>query len=77
LIQEPQNEVVMEAIAWISILAAFACAVIIAADELRHPQHMWIMNLVWPITALYFSVFGLWGLFRPGQKSDARHEPHG
>jgi len=54
-------------LAWASLIAAFACALIIAADEARHPQKMWIMNLVWPITALYFSVFALWGYFRIGR----------
>jgi Domain of unknown function (DUF4396) len=54
-------------LAWISLIAAFACALIIAVDEARHPQKMWIMNLVWPITALYFSVFALWGYFRIGR----------
>jgi hypothetical protein len=28
----------------------------------RHPQKMMIMNLVWPITAFYFSVFALWSI---------------
>lgn len=57
-------------LAWISLIAAFACALIIAVDEARHPQKMWIMNLVWPITALYFSVFALWGYFRIGRTMD-------
>ena len=30
------------------------------------------MNLVWPITALYFSVFGLWGYFRAGRRMTKR-----
>jgi hypothetical protein len=29
------------------------CAAAICADLLRRPQHMWIMNLVWPICALF------------------------
>ena len=33
----------------------------------RRPQKMFIMNLVWPITALYFSVFALWFYFRIGR----------
>lgn len=28
---------------------------------------MWIMNVVWPVTALYFSVFALWGYFPIGR----------
>ncbi len=27
------------------------CAIMIAVDELRHPQHLWTMK-VWPLTAL-------------------------
>lgn len=29
---------------------------------------MWIMNIVWPATALYLSVFALWGYFRYGRR---------
>lgn len=59
--------------AWISLGIAFFCAVVIAIDEIRHPQQMWIMNVVWPVTALYLSVFALWGYFSIGRgmtKSD-------
>jgi hypothetical protein len=55
------------AIAWVSIAVAFGCAVWIAADEVRHPQAMAIMNIVWPVTALYLSVFALWGYYRIGR----------
>ncbi|MFZ1976276.1 MAG: DUF4396 domain-containing protein [Candidatus Acidiferrales bacterium] len=54
-------------ISWASLGIAFISAVVIAIDEIRHPQKMWIMNVVWPVTALYFSVFGLWGYFRIGR----------
>lgn len=57
-----------ETISWISLGIAFFCAILIAIDELRHPQKMWIMNIVWPVTALYFSVFAVWGYFRAGRK---------
>jgi Domain of unknown function (DUF4396) len=59
----------MEAIAWVCIFIAFACAFVVAVDEIRHPQKMWIMNLVWPITALYFSVFAVWAYFDLGRKA--------
>ena len=45
------------------------CALIIAADECRNPQHMWIMNAVWPLTALFGTVPWLWGYFRYGRLS--------
>ena len=58
-------------VAWVSLVVAFACAAAIAVDELRRPQRMAIMNVVWPVTALYFSVFALWAYFARG-----RAEPH-
>jgi branched-subunit amino acid transport protein len=42
-----------------SLAAAFACAAVIAVDETRRRQHMWIMNLVWPLCALFGSVLWL------------------
>lgn len=60
---------------WLSIAyVAFAaiCAVIIAADLMRNPQHMWIMNLVWPITALFGSVWILWQYFTYGRLSSRK-----
>jgi hypothetical protein len=62
-------------IAWISLGVAFLCALVIAIDEMRHPQTMWIMNLVWPISALYFSVFSLWGYlsFGRGMTKNSMH----
>jgi hypothetical protein len=58
----------LPAIAWVSIAVAFACALWIVVDEVRHPQAMGIMNVVWPVTALYGSVFALWGYYRLGRK---------
>jgi hypothetical protein len=74
--QFPEGIMAMfESIAWISLGIALLCALVIAIDEIRHPQKMWIMNVVWPITALYLSVFALWGYFRIGRgmTKDAMH----
>lgn len=54
-------------ISWFSLALALLSAIIIAADELRHPQKMWIMNIVWPVTALYFSVVAVWAYFTIGR----------
>jgi uncharacterized protein DUF4396 len=43
------------------------CAAIVARDLMRHPQHMWIMNLVWPVTALFGTVWILWQYFVYGR----------
>ena len=62
----------LHTIAWISIIVALASALIIAVDEVRRPQSMAIMNVVWPATALYFSLFALLAYFTVGvRKSKA------
>jgi hypothetical protein len=57
----------METIAWISIGIAVLCALLIAWDEVRRPQQMAVMNIVWPTTALYFSIFALWAYIKTGR----------
>lgn len=49
------------------------CAVTIAVDEIKRPQHMWIMNVVWPVVALFGTVIALWGYFRYGRLSTHEH----
>jgi hypothetical protein len=56
----------------VSIAAGFLSAAIILIDEARHPQHMWIMNVVWPVTALYGTAAALVGYFIYGRL--ATHE---
>jgi Domain of unknown function (DUF4396) len=50
---------VLHIVAWASVLLGFLCAAIVAIDLGGHRQKMWIMNLVWPITALYSGPLGL------------------
>jgi hypothetical protein len=50
---------------WLSIVSlgvACLCACFIIYDEIRRPHPMWIMNLVWPLTALFGSLLWL-GLY--------------
>ncbi|KWA32922.1 hypothetical protein WL27_22915 [Burkholderia multivorans] len=44
-------------IAWIGL--GMACAGVVAADEVKHPQKAWIMNLVWPLTTLFGTILWL------------------
>jgi heme/copper-type cytochrome/quinol oxidase subunit 2 len=53
----------LQVFAWLSLGTAFICAAMITVHEIRHPQKMMVMNLVWPLTALYLSVFGLFAYF--------------
>lgn len=60
----------LEAVAWIWLLAAASSALLIALDiTAGHRQHMWIMNLVWPLTALYSGPLGLIAYYRFGRLS--------
>lgn len=58
---------------WLHVLAiaslalGLISALIIAADEFRHPQKMWIMNVVWPVTALFGSLLTVWMYFTYGR----------
>ena len=51
----------------VSLAIGVAGAVVIAVDEVKYPQHMWIMNVVWPMTALFASVLGLLGYMAVGR----------
>ncbi len=65
--------------AWLSLSAAISlalggiCAFIIACDEVRRPQTMWIMNLVWPLTALFGSLLWLAAYYAWG-RAPAPHD---
>lgn len=59
----------LNAIADASIGIAILCAIGIAVDEIRRPQKMGVMNVVWPVSALYFSVFAVWAYVRFGHAS--------
>ncbi len=36
-------------------------------DEMRHPQRMWIMNVVWPVVALFGTGLTICAYFRFGR----------
>jgi hypothetical protein len=59
----------------LSLSLGVMCAIVIAADEIAHPQSMWIMNLVWPVTALFGSVIWLSAYFRFGRARHAASKP--
>ena len=44
------------------------CALVAAIDVTRRPQPMWIMNIVWPVTALFGGVLVLWLYFTYGRR---------
>ncbi|MGN6422902.1 MAG: DUF4396 domain-containing protein [Asticcacaulis sp.] len=54
-------------ISLLSLSIAIACAAWIAFDETRRSQMMKIMNLVWPLCALFGSLIWLWFYLRWGR----------
>jgi len=50
-----------------SLAIGFICAIGIAISVARHPQHMWIMNIVWPVTALFGTFVVVWAYRRYGK----------
>ncbi len=59
----------LEVLGWVSLSTAFLCAGAIVFDILGrgHRQEMEIMNVVWPITALYAGPLAWWGYRRYGR----------
>ena len=62
-------------LAWISLASAFVCAGLIADDIFvrGYRQHVWIMDVVWPLTALYSGPLGWLAYRRWGRLSSPRY----
>ena len=54
-------------LSWVALSIGGLSAILIATDVARHPQHMGVMNVVWPTTALFGGPFTLWLYFRYGR----------
>lgn len=61
-------------LAWAMLALGFASALAILVDQfvLGYRQHMAVMNLVHPITALYWGPVWLWAYFTRGRRSSHR-----
>ena len=66
----------LHVLAFASLISGIAAAVVIAIDVRRRPQHMAVMNVVWPVTALYGGVFALWFYLRHGRATAKTAAPH-
>jgi hypothetical protein len=69
-------------VSWVTVIFGVLTALAIAFDVKANPQHMTIMNVVWPITGLYLPVLG-WLLYadmarrKPMTMSMDKHAAHG
>lgn len=57
----------LHALSIAALLTGFFCALLVAIDVTRHHQHMFIMNVVWPVTALFAGPIAVWGYFKYGR----------
>ncbi|MBZ9764273.1 DUF4396 domain-containing protein [Mesorhizobium sp. CA8] len=53
----------------LSLVSGVLVAGWIGWDETRRPQPMWIMNIVWPVAALFGTVLLLWGYLKFGRSA--------
>jgi Domain of unknown function (DUF4396) len=62
--------------AWASLILAGLSTLTVAVDlAARREQKMWIMYLVWPLTALWAGPLGLWAYLRFGSRPDGGSQP--
>jgi hypothetical protein len=60
----------LQTISIVSIVIASLCALTIVIHIfIGHRQRMWIMDIVWPVAALYSGPLGLWAYFKLGTLS--------
>lgn len=65
---------------WLWVLAiaflglAFLCALAICVDLIGHPQQMAVMNVAWPITALYLGPLALLAYWKLGRAPVRGHQ---
>jgi hypothetical protein len=57
-----------EVVSWIAVPLGILSAIFVACDiPRRHPQPMFVMNLVWPINALWAGPLGVWMYWQLGR----------
>jgi hypothetical protein len=63
-------------IAWLSIVLCGVCAAVILVGIIKKPQMMSVMNVVWPVTALYSGPLGVIAYYTIGRNPAGGHEHH-
>ena len=69
---------VFQLVSWLSVVLGLGSCVLVAIDlRRRRPQAMSVMNLVWPINALWAGLIGVWvywAIGRMGPRTAASHD---
>ena len=56
-------------VSWVALGSAFGSAAWLIFEQVRHPQKMWIMDIVWPVTGLYMGPLAVWAYYAMGLQS--------
>ncbi|MGH1569804.1 DUF4396 domain-containing protein [Methylobacterium sp. P31] len=64
------------ALAVASLLLGAACSLLLSVQVIRHPQHMAVMNVVWPVSALFGTLAVVWAYFRYGRLATMEAQHH-
>ena len=57
----------LNTLAILSLLLGAACSALLSVQVIRHPQHMTVMNVVWPVSALFGTLVVVWAYDRYGR----------
>ena len=55
-----------------ALLLGLVCSIVILVDVVRRPQRMVVMNIVWPVCALFGALLVVWLYFRYGRAETER-----
>lgn len=58
----------LDTLGTVSLALGLVCTLVIFIDVLRHPPQMTIMRIVWPVCALFGTVFVVWLYFSYGRE---------
>ena len=61
----------LHTVALVSLAASALSALVVVAHVVAHPQKMGIMNVVWPLTAVWAGPLGAWAYFAVGRMGTA------
>lgn len=74
----PFASLTFQVVSWIAVLLGVASCLFTVLDiPRRQPQPMLVMNLVWPINALWAGPFGIWMYWRLGRTASRTAEQSG
>lgn len=57
----------LHVLSWLALALGLGCAALVTVDVIKRPQHMAVMNIVWPVTALFGTVLVVWLYLRYGR----------